>query len=117
MQLTLDFTPGLTTLYPRLGDALHAQVYSCGQPLRALAAHMDMSQRDLSRKLFGEDGNGPNLSLTELEQLIEATGSRLVIHWLIERFLQDPQANRHRALAELQHQVPALLGLLKTLGQ
>lgn len=117
MQLHLDFEPGLTERYPSLMEAVRAQVYGCGKALKAVAADADMSQSELSRKL-GDNPNDPRrLTVEDLERLIAATDSVLVVHWLIERFLQSDDARRERALAELQKQMPQFMALMKAVMQ
>lgn len=114
MQLSLDFEPGLTERYPRLIDAVRAQVYQCGKALKVIAADMDLSQSDLSRKLAENDGDPRRLSVDEFERLIVATDSHLALHWLVEKFLESADTRRDRALTELQRQLPAFMALLKT---
>lgn len=117
MQLALDFEPGLTERYATLMDAVRAQAYGCGRPLKAVAADMDLSQSELSRKLAQNDADPRRFTVEDLERFIPATGSYLVIHWLIERHLEDRDARRERAVVELQRQLPALMALLKAATQ
>ncbi|XAI95641.1 hypothetical protein [Microcystis phage Mae-JY22] len=112
MQLHLDFEPGLTERYPSLMEVVRAQVYGCGKALKAVAADADMSQSELSRKL-GDNPNDPRrLTVEDLEKLIVATDSVMVVHWLIERFLQSDDTRRERALNELQKQLPQFMALM-----
>lgn len=116
MQLSLELDPGLTERYPSLLEAVRAQVYGCGRPLKAIAADADMSQSDLSRKL-GDNPNDPRrLTVEDLEKLIDATGSVMVVHWMVERFLQSDQDKRDRALAEIHRQLPQFLALMKAIS-
>lgn len=113
MQLQLDFQPGLTEQYPTLLDAVRAQVYGCGKPLKSIASDLDLSQSDLSRKLSGNPDDPRRFSVEDLERLFPATDSVLVIHWLIERFLESADSRRDRAITEIQRQLPQFMALLK----
>ena len=50
-QLSIDFEPGLVGKYQTAMDAIRAAVYSSTRPMKAIAADMDISQSELSRKL------------------------------------------------------------------
>jgi len=52
-QMTLDFEPGLIERFPTLLDCIRTGAYTNRNPLKTIAADMDMSQSDLSRKLAG----------------------------------------------------------------
>lgn len=113
MQLHLDFEPGLTERYPTLLDAIRAQVYGCGKALKTIAADADLSQSDLSRKLNDNPNDPRRLTVEDFEKLITATDSHLVVHWLVEKFLQSADDRRDRALDELKKQMPQLMALMK----
>lgn len=113
MQAALDFEPGLTEKYPTLIDAIRAQVYACGKPLKTVASDLDMSQSDLSRKLNDNPADPRRFTTEDLEKLPAATDSLLVIYWMVEKYLQDPAERRDRALAEIQKQLPDFMALLK----
>lgn len=112
-QLMLDFEPGLTEKYPHLGDCIRAGAYTHRNPLKTIAADMDMSQSELSRKLSGNPDEPRRFSVEDLERYIVATGDVTPIYWLIERFLQDEKVKQDRALQELAKQLPSILALLK----
>lgn len=113
LQRALDFEPGLTEKYPRLIDCIRAQIYMCGRPLKTVAADMDMSQSELSRKLSDNPADPRRFTTDDLEKLIPATGALTVIHWMVEKHLQNPEERRDRALTEIQKQLPDLFALLK----
>lgn len=112
-QLTLDFEAGLSEKHPHLMDCVRATAYTHRNPLKTIAADMDMSQSDLSRKLAGNPEDPRRLSVDDLERFIIATGDVTPIHWLIERFLQDEKVKQDRALQELAKQLPNILALIK----
>lgn len=112
-QGALDFEPGLTERYPQFIDAIRAQIYTCGKPLKTVAGDMEMSPSELSRKLNDNPADPRRFTIDDLERLVPATGSLLVIHWLVEKFVQDPAERRDRAISEIQKQLPEFMALLK----
>jgi hypothetical protein len=115
-QLEIDFTPGLVERFPVFLDCVKASVYGAGKPFKVIAADLDMSSSDLSRR-FAENPNDPiNFPLKLLPKLVESTGDITPIYWLIEKFCEDGDAKQRRALlvlAEFSRQLP---GLLKSAG-
>lgn len=111
-QLTLDFEPGLTEKHPHLLDCVRAAAYTHRNPLKTIAADMDVSQSDLSRKLAGNPEDPRRFSLDDLERFIDATGDMSPVYWLVAKYLQDERVKRDRALQELATQMPTLLALI-----
>ncbi len=111
-QLTLDFQPGLTERFPRLLDAVRSGAYSHRNPLKTIAADMDMSQSTLSRKLGGDPDDPRKFSIDDLESYIDVTGDIQPIYWLIEKYLQDEEQKQHRALRDLAGRLPDVLALI-----
>lgn len=73
-----------------------------------------MTSSELSRKL-GDNPNDPvHFPLHRLPDLIEATGDKRPIFWLIEKFLEDNATRHARAVAQLADMLPQLQALLKT---
>lgn len=111
-QLEIDFTPGLTERFPEFGDCLKASTYGCGRPLKAIAADMDMSVSELSRKLADNPNDNVHFPAKKLAELIESTGDLMPIYWLIEKFCEDGAAKQRRAietLAQFARDLPAML--------
>lgn len=113
-QLTIDFTPGLTERHDCLLDCVRQGAYSHRNPLKTIAADMDMSQSELSRKLANNPDDPRRLSVGDLERYIEATGDTTPIYWLIEKYLQDDSIKQKQAIAALTKALPDLLALLKS---
>lgn len=107
-QFTLDFAPGLTERFPRWRDTFVHAVYGSRQGLNGVAAKLDMSPSELSKRLSETDEPRP-LRDTDIEQIIEATQDYTPVYWLLERFLKDPQAKQQEALARL----PGLMAMLE----
>lgn len=116
-QMTLDFEPGLTEKYPHLLDCIRAAAYTHRNPLKTIAADMDVSQSDLSRKLAGNPEDPRRFSVDDLERFLVATQDNTPIYWLIERFLQNDKLKQDRALQELAKQLPGILALIKASAQ
>ena len=77
---------------------------------------LDMTSSELSRKL-GDNPNDPvNFPLHMLPDLIRATGDKRPVYWLVESFLEDPAAKRHRAMAQIADLLPQLQALMKAAG-
>jgi len=113
-QLTIDFTPGLTERHASLLDCVRQGAYSHRNPLKTIAADMDMSQSELSRKLANNPDDPRRLSVGDLEKYIDATGDTTPIYWLIEKYLQDDTVKQKQAMAALTKALPDLLALLKS---
>lgn len=113
-QIEINFQAGLTEQFPAFRDVVKAAVYSCGRQFKAVAADLDMTSSELSRKL-GDNPNDPvNFPLHLLPELIEATGDKRPVYWLVEKFLEDADVKRGRAVAQLADMLPQLQALLKT---
>ena len=113
-QVEINFTAGLTEQFPCFRDVVKASVYGCGRQLKAVAADLDMTSSELSRKL-GDNPNDPaNFPLHLLPDLIQATSDKRPIYWLVETFLEDAATKRTRAVSQLADLLPQLQALLKT---
>lgn len=107
-QFTLDFQAGLTERFPRWRDTLVHAVYGSRLGLNGVAAKLDMSPSDLSKRLSETEEPRP-LRDTDILGIIESTGDYTPIYWLLERFLKDPNAKKNEAIARL----PALMAQLE----
>jgi hypothetical protein len=115
-QLTLDFQPGLTERHESALECVKACVYSNVKPLKTLAADMDMSQSDLSRKLANNPDDPRRFSLTDLETYIRVTGDTTPILYLAQKFCVDVESKQRAALSALAGMAPQLQALLKAAG-
>ncbi|AEC22312.1 hypothetical protein PT7_P076 (plasmid) [Pusillimonas sp. T7-7] len=112
-QLTIDFTPGLTERHDSLLECIRQGAYSHRNPLKTIAADMDMSQSELSRKLSNNPDDPRKLSVGDMERYIQATGDTTPIYWLIEKYLQDDGIKQKHAMAALTKAMPDILALFK----
>lgn len=116
-QVEINFEAGLTVQFPQFRDVVKAAVYGCGRPFKAVAADLDMTSSELSRKL-GDNPNDPvHFPLHMLPELIQATGDKRPVYWLVESFLEDEDVRRSRAVAQIGDMLPQLQALLKMAGQ
>ena len=100
-QVTLNFEAGLVESYPTLRDYMSALVHRQGRPQKAVAADMDLSPSDLSRKLSPSDDHR-KFTIDDLEKFIETNDEAKPIFYLVEKFLSKSDPERIAALeAEL----------------
>lgn len=109
-QLSLDFTPGLTAQFKTLTQVCAAAVYASRGGLSAVAGDLDMAPSDLCRRL-SEDGDRP-LTAEHVRGVIASTKDFRPIYWLVETFLQDPEAKRLQAIHELAQVMPIVQALV-----
>jgi hypothetical protein len=112
-QMTLDFQPGLTDRFAGVLDCMRQGAYTHRNPLKTIAADMDMSSSELSRKLSGNPEDPRRMSVDDLEKYLGATGDMTPIYYLVEKYLADHEATHRRAMGELAKQLPDILALIK----
>lgn len=112
-QMTLDFQPGLAERHASALDCVRECVYTQRNPLKTIAADMDLSQSELSRKLSGNPDDSRRFTLDDLERFIAATGDVTPIYYLVEKYLEDDSVKQQRAMVELVKMAPQLAALVK----
>jgi len=115
-QLTLDFQPGLAERHSTALDCVRECIYTHRNPLKTVAADMDMSQSELSRKLSGNPDDSRRFTLDDLESYIKTTGDATPIYYLVEKYLEDEAVKQQRALSEILKIAPQLAALIKQVG-
>lgn len=115
-QMTIDFTPGITEQFPAFMDCVRSSVYGCGRAFKSIAADLDMSVSELSRKIGDNPNDNVHFPLHRLADLIAATGDRAPVYWLLEKFLEDADVKRKRALDEIPGLVQALQAAMQKSG-
>lgn len=116
MQLNLDFEAGLTEKHATLLEACSHVAQVAPVSMKVIAAELDCSPSDLTRKLAGTPGDKRNLSVNDLVLLIQATNDMTPIYWLIEKFHLDDNQRSQRAARELEKVLPSILALAKQMG-
>lgn len=114
VQVEINFEPGLTEQYPTFREVFTASVYGSKKQLKSIAADLDMTSSELSRKLANNPNDPVNFPLHLLPDAIRATGDFRPIYWLIETFIEDPALRRNRAVARLADLLPELQALMKS---
>lgn len=112
-QLTLDFLPGLTELYDSALACVDSRIKSSGKPLKVIAADMDLSVSELSRKLAHNPNDPRNFSLQDLENYVAASGDTTPILYLAQKYCVDTVTKREQATQALVQMMPQVMALLK----
>lgn len=99
--------------FPEFRDIVRASVYDCGKPFKAIAADLDMSKSELSRRIGDNPSDPLPFPLDRLPDLIRATGDKRPIYWLIEAFLEDRESKRKRSIDQLAKLLPQIHQLVK----
>lgn len=89
MQLTLDFERGLAQSYGTCREFVAARVHQQKRQQKAIAADMDYSPSDLSRKLAQSPEDSRRFTLDDLEKYIAVTGDTQPVLYLVEKYLAD----------------------------
>jgi hypothetical protein len=109
-QLTIKLENSLTQQFPNWMDVVRASVYDCGRPFKAIAADIDMSVSELSRRLSPVDTL--SLSIEDLPRIMRATGDIRPLHWLVESFIEDDDSKQKRVVDQIAKLLPQIQGLL-----
>lgn len=107
-QLTLAFTPGLSTTHRSLRECVATGVYRRG--LGRVAGDVDMAPSALCEALAGADRR--KLDVDALEAYIASSGDLSPIYYLVDKFCRDPAAQQLEAMAKLAalaQELPAML--------
>src|SRR6185312_3431760 len=94
MQTAFDFTPGLTVQFKSLRQVLAAAVYGSRASLNGVASDLDLSPSELQRMLNRGIADERKLDTDDVEKIIASTGDLRPVHWMVEKFLQDPERMR-----------------------
>ncbi len=114
--MNLTFEPGLTARFRSLREVTAHSVYSSRRGLSAVAADLDMSPSELTKRLNADSAEPRPMRVDDLEAIIQSTGDATPIYWLVEKYLRDPDAVRNQATAQIAVLLPALLELAKQAG-
>ncbi len=114
--VTLDIDAGLAERYSNALEVVRAGAHSHRKPLKTIAADMDLSPSDLSRKLANNPDDPRRLTLLDLESYVVSTGDVQPILYLVQKFCTDPQAKQREALVALAKLAPQIQALLKQAG-
>jgi len=101
-QLTLNFDAGLVTAYGSCREYVAARVHQQGRPQKTVAADMDLSPSQLSRKLAQAESDSARFTLDDLENYMRVTGDSQPVLYLVEKYLAQ------RGPEQLRQQIAAL---------
>lgn len=87
MQLTLNYEAGLTESYSTCREFIAARVHQQGRQQKSIAADMDYSPSDLSRKLAQAPDDSRRFTLDDMERYIDVTGDTKPVLYLVEKYL------------------------------
>lgn len=113
-QLSLTFEQGIGQRHMSLRDCMATGVYQRG--LGRVAGQIDMAPSKLSEKLAGGTDRKRDIGLDEFEDYIAKTGDVAPIHYLVDKYLRDPELAQQEALARLAGLAETLPALLAAAG-
>jgi hypothetical protein len=114
-QFSIDFAPGLLEQYADFMDVVRAAATNCGRQHKAVAADMDMSPSELSRRLHDDPADLP-FRARDLETFLDATHDTRPIQWLVLKYLSDPDSSSQSAMRELAKLAPTFVALANAAG-
>ena len=115
-QHTLNFEPGLSERWASLKACVRERVYANPKPLKVVAANMDLSESDLSRKVGGNPDDPRNFTVDDLERYLESTNDVTPILYLVEKYAVSTDAKQAYAAAEFAKLMPEMIALARQLG-
>lgn len=86
-QLSIDFNPDITKAYQSCREYVGARVHKQGTAQKVIAADMDYSPSDLTRKLAQSPNDSRRFTLDDLEKFIEVTGDLEPIKYLVAKHM------------------------------
>lgn len=106
MQLTLNFEAGLVAAYASCREYVGARVHLQGRPQKAVAADMDLSPSQLTRKLAQSEADSARFTLDDLETFLRVTGDIQPVLYLVEKYLaRSAPEQLRRQIAALERQL------------
>ncbi|WP_027949848.1 phage regulatory CII family protein [Haliea salexigens] len=102
-QITLNYDAGLVDSYQSCREFVAYRAHHQQTSQKALAADMDYSPSDLTRKLAQSPNDSRRFTLDDLEKFIEVTGDTSPVMYLVEKYLTE--SNR---IAELEAELNRL---------
>lgn len=88
-QITINYDAPLTQAWSTCREYVASRVHLQGIPQKAIAADMDYSPSDLTRKLAQSPNDSRRFTLDDLERFMAVTGDTSPIAYLAEKFLKD----------------------------
>ena len=103
-QITLKLDAGLADCYDSCREYVAARLHQLGRPQKVVAADMDYSPSDLTRKLAQSPNDSRRFTLDDLEKYILVTGDTKPVYYLVEKYLSpyDEKEALLRRLKEIE---------------
>lgn len=115
-QLTLNFEPALPERFGSLRAYVAHRSTVVQKSQKTQAADMDLAPSTLNRKLNPNDGDTQRFNLDDLELWLASTGDApAVIEYLAAKYMDTPEARRHRMLTKVEGLLPELAQLVASL--
>jgi len=112
-QIEINFEGGLLDKYGSFREAVVKTVYGSHRQLKAIAADLDMSPSELSRKLKDNPNDNVEFPLNRFDELLESSEDFTALLWLVEKYLDDADTRQKQAVNELLQLMPQLHKLVK----
>lgn len=90
-QITINFEAGPVESYGTCREYIASLVHKQGRPQKAIAADMDYSPSDLTRKLSQSPSDSRRFTLDDLELFIKITQDVRPVYYLVEKYLATPK--------------------------
>lgn len=85
-QLTINFDASLTDAYETCRELIQARVHQIGRQQKAIAADMDLSPSQLTRKLAQSPADSARFTLDDLERYFQTNDDRKPLHYLNAKY-------------------------------
>lgn len=115
-QLTLELQPDLLQRFSTLRQCVHHTALNYPRGMKNLAADLDLSESELSRRLSPSENDNRSCDVNLMVQIMDLTQDYTPLHWLMARFLRDPDARKQAAVEQLAQLMPAIATLLADAG-
>ena len=112
-QIEINFEGGLLEKYETFREAVIENVYGSRHQLKAIAADLDMSSSELSRKLKENPNDNVEFPLHRYADLLDASEDFTSLFWLVEKYLDDADSRKKQAISELVILMPRLQKLVE----
>ena len=112
-QIEINFEGGLLSKYGTFREAVIQTAYGSPRQLKAIAADLDMSPSELSRKLKDNPNDNVEYPLHRFDELLESSEDLTALLWLVEKYLDDADSRKKQAVSKLLTMMPELQELLR----
>jgi hypothetical protein len=115
-QMWLPFEPGLVERWPTLKAYMRYCVHTCpsGKSLKQIAADMDLSQSELTRKLADNPNDPRSFDLDDLEKYVETQDDDRPSTYLAQKRAKSQESAQAYAVERLTVLLPEIAELVQT---